>query len=151
MITSEADVLDQNKLTLPTIKPCELLGNKYIKKTNRSPHKVEVKEMLEDNKFLIDIADGEREEIMTYNELMDYYEAQDKKDDPEEQEWSFEDVLDHRKNKSGNYDILIKWSNREETWEPLFIIAQTDPVTIGHYAKDKDLLNTPQWKCFHVC
>jgi len=46
------------------------------------------------------------------------------------------------------YEVLVRWSTSEETWEPLSLIAQTDPVTVGRYTKDKDLLEVPQWKRF---
>ena len=38
----------------------------------------------------------------------------------------------------------------EEIWEPLSIIAASDPVTCAIYAKDKDLLKHKGWKRFVV-
>ena len=39
------------------------------------------------------------------------------------------------------------WDDGSETWEPLLLMAMTDPVTLSCYAKDNDLLEKPGWKC----
>jgi len=39
-------------------------------------------------------------------------------------------------------------STKEETWEPLDIIAVDDPVTCAKYAKENDLLELHGWKRF---
>ena len=39
----------------------------------------------------------------------------------------------------------MEWENREITWEPLGIIAKSDPVTRAIYAKENNLLDTPSW------
>ena len=43
---------------------------------------------------------------------------------------------------------MVRWSTKEETWEPLDIIAVDDPVTCAKYAKENDLLELPGWKRF---
>ena len=50
--------------------------------------------------------------------------------------------------KGCKWNVLVKCSTGEETWEPLNIIAQDTPVTCASYAKRHDLLNTPGWKQF---
>ena len=57
-------------------------------------------------------------------------------------------MTDHEKSKHGSYQVKVKWSTGEETWEPLRIMAVDDPVTCAKYAKDNDLLDTPGWKRF---
>ena len=52
----------------------DILGRKFIKNVHGDPHKAEVKEQLDETRFLVSIGDGEREEIMTYNEIHDYVE-----------------------------------------------------------------------------
>jgi len=40
----------------------------------------------------------------------------------------------------------VRWSTKEETWEPLDTIAVDDPVTCAKHAKENDLLELPGWK-----
>ena len=48
-------------------------------------------------------------------------------------------------------NLLIKWEIREITYEPLGIIAKSDPITCAIYAKENNLLDTPGWIQFwHV-
>ena len=84
---------------------------------------------------------------MAYNEILDYWETQTSSD-PNEKIWTFEEVLDHRKSENGKYQVLIKWSTGEETWEPLSWMGRQDPITVARYAAENDLLNTTQWKRF---
>jgi hypothetical protein len=49
----------------------DIIGKQFIKTHNGFPHKAEVLQPMEDGtKFLIALGDGEREEILTYNEIM---------------------------------------------------------------------------------
>ena len=43
---------------------------------------------------------------------------------------------------------MVEWENGETTYEPLTNIVLDDPVTCAVYAKEKQLLDTPGWKCF---
>ena len=95
--------------------------------------------MEDGTKFLVALGDGQREEIMTYHEILDLVERQ-LDDDDENQAWSFESILDHRKKKGGKYEILVLWSTGEETWEDLAWIADQDPITIGMYGRLMDYL-----------
>jgi len=140
------DTIPEQQLKMPYVDPKNLIGFKFISSIDGNPFFTQVKEQLEDNKYLVSLGDGEREDIMTYNQIMDM--INDKLIDPEAGIWAFDDILDHRIRRDKKYEVLVKWSTGEETWEPLSIIAKTDPVTCGRYAKDQDLLNTPQWKRF---
>jgi hypothetical protein len=44
------------------------------------------------------------------------------------------------------YNVLMRWSTGEQTWEPTKIVSQDDPVTLAIYAKEKGLLDTPGWQ-----
>src|SRR6478672_13360818 len=81
------------------------------------------------------------------NEIMNFVEDQLTQDE-DDQAWTFEVILDHRKTKKGKYELLIKWTTGEETWEPLSVIEEQDPVTVAMYAVDQQLLNIPGWRCF---
>ena len=75
---------------------------------------------------------------------------------PEVVKYNLEQILKHEGPlkptddgyKGCKWNVLVKWSTGEETWEPLNIIAQDTPVTCASYAKRHDLLNTPGWKRF---
>jgi hypothetical protein len=65
-----------------------------------------------------------------------------------EQRWIYDKILSHRKNKLGKYEVLILWDNESESWEPLNVMAEDDPIMMTRYAKDNDLLEVPGWKRF---
>ena len=102
---------------------------------------------------MIGLGDGSRDEIISYNEMIDVVNkrmgAADSDADPHEVLWFLDSLVDHRLNKDGKtYSVKAKWSTGEETWEPLKILAIDDPVTCAKYAKDNCLLDLPGWKRF---
>ena len=88
-------------------------------------------------------------DIITYQQLLDKVEAQDGDND----EWHFTAIINHQgllKPRDSNYkgsswNVHIKWENGETTWEPLSLIARSDPVTCAVYAKNNSLLHLPAW------
>ena len=125
-----------------------MVGFQFVKKHNGFPHKAKVIEELEEpGKFLVGIGDGDREEIMEYNDIMTFVEDQLTQDE-DDQAWIFEAILDHRKTKKGKNELLIKWTTEEGTWEPLNVIGQQNPVTVAMYAVDQELLNRTGWRRF---
>ena len=95
--------------------------------------------MEEPGKFLAALGDGEREEIMEYNEIMNFVEDQ-LSNDEENHAWTFQAILDHRKDKKGKYELLIEWTTGEKTWEPMSSIADQDPVSVAMYAIETKVL-----------
>ena len=94
---------------------------------------------------------GDAEEIMTYNAVIDGINRQIQRElnqTPEERVWIFKDIISHRKTKDKKHEVLVKWEDDQETWEPLKVIAKDDPVTCARYAMDNDLLDVPGWKRF---
>jgi hypothetical protein len=65
----------------------------------------------------------EYEEVVAYNEIVDYIEQ----DDGWDRVWKFKQILDHQGPiKASNehyrgawYNILVKWETSKRTWEPL--------------------------------
>ena len=44
-------------------------------------------------------------------------------------------------------EVLVKWKdNSEQTWEPMHVIKQDDPITLAEYAIQNNLCDTPGWK-----
>ena len=131
-----------------SVDPNNIVGFQFVKEHNGFPHRAKVIEPLDEGaKYLFALNDGEREEILTYIEILDYIETE-MQQDQDDQAWTFDNITDHRKNKSGKYEILVQWTTGEETWEPLTWIADQDPMTIAMYAKDQGLLDEPGWKRF---
>ena len=50
--------------------------------------------------------------------------------------------------KGSKWNVHVEWENGEITWEPLGIIAKSDPFTCAIYAKEYNLLDTPGWVQF---
>ena len=98
------------------------------------------------------------EEILTYNELMDYIE----KDELENQEedgsglWRFKSIVGHEgplissdpRYKGSAYNVFPEWENGEITSKPLTIFGKDNPVTCAVYAWENGLLDEPGWKGF---
>ena len=91
---------------------------------------------LEDIKFKLKINKDQAEEIMSYNQLMDYIQ---KGTDPDSL-FRFRDIVAHQG------PLEVEWESGEVTYEPLTLISKDDPNTCAVYAKKHDLLDTTGWK-----
>ena len=57
---------------MPTIDPNNIVGFQFIKEHNEFPLKAKVLESLDNgSKYLVALGDGDQEEILTYNEIME--------------------------------------------------------------------------------
>ena len=100
------------------------------------------------------LVDGKYEEVVAYNDIVDYIEQDDSWDGV----WKFQEILDHRAVKStdkeyhgSRYNVLVRWETGETTWEPLTTknkegVYEQDPITVAIYASKHNLLDTPGWK-----
>ena len=149
LIESEADQLDPSKLKYPVVDPNDLLGFTFTHSQDDGEYKAKVIEHLEDvDAFLLSLGDGDREDIITYNDLVDEYLTNDGNGEEEldgHQAWVFDDILDHRK-KRGKIELEVAWGDGTQSWEPLSVIAKDDPITVCDYARANNLLETPGWK-----
>ena len=131
---------------LPIIDPHDLLGKIFKVNHEGSILKAEVKELNDDNTYLIEYADG-KETNFTYAELTDLL---NKENEDGNEYWTYSEILDHRKNTKKNgkqvMEVLVKWDTGEPTWEPLNVIKTDDPVTVAAYVKKKNLEDNPYWK-----
>ena len=70
--------------------------------------------------------------------------------------WHFRSIDDHEgplkqsdpKYNRSQWNVKITWEDGSTTWEPLSIIAKSDPVTCAIYADENNLLNKDGWKHF---
>jgi hypothetical protein len=96
--------------------------------------------------FLVETKDGEdckTEHIMDYTEICDLVEAQMEAVDCglDEGVWTFKSILAHQgpltvkdpRYKGSAWNILIDWDAGEPTWEPLNLIAKSDPMSVSIY------------------
>ena len=109
---------------------------------------------LEDIKFKLKINKDQAEEIMSYNQLMDYIQkGTDAEEDPDSL-FKFRDIVAHQgplestdpNHKGSKYNVMVEWESGEVTYEPLTLISNDDPITCAVYAKKHDLLDTTGWK-----
>ena len=109
---------------------------------------------LEDIKFRLKINKDQAEEIMSYNQLMDYIQkGTDAEEDPDSL-FKFRDIVAHQgplestdpDHKGNKYNVMVEWESGEVTYEPLTLISKDDPITCAVYAKKHDLLDTTGWK-----
>ena len=109
---------------------------------------------LEDIKFKLKINKDQAEEIMSYNQLMDYIQkGTDAEEDPDSL-FKFRDIVAHQgplestdpNHKGSKYNVMVEWESGEVTYEPLTLISKDDPITCAVYAKKHDLLDTTGWK-----
>jgi hypothetical protein len=103
-------------------------------------------------KFLLSFNDHESEEIITYNQLLEYL----RKDEDNDVVWKLQIITSHQGPltpnhqgfKGSKYNVVIEWENGEGTSEPLQVLAKDNPVTCAIYAKEIDLLDTDGWSRF---
>ena len=109
---------------------------------------------LEDIKFNLKVNKDKAEEIMSYNQLMDYIQkGTDAEEDPDSL-FKFRDIVAHQgplestdpDHKGSKYNVMVEWESGEVTYEPLALISKDDPITYTIYAKKHDLLDTTGWK-----
>jgi hypothetical protein len=148
------------------VDPQELLGRTFLMDTQEdgqrfhariveyiSDHESNIRHSDDHVKFQISINEDEYEEIITYNELMDFIEKNQENDAIV---WRFQrnvghqgPLLWHDKDYNGSrFNVLVEWENGEITTEPLSVIAADDPMTCAVYAREHDLLDVEGWKHF---
>ena len=108
---------------------------------------------LEDMKFKLKINKDQAEEIMSYNQLMDYIQKGTDGEEDLDLLFRFKDILAHQgplestdpNHKGSKYNVMVEWEPGEVTYEPLTLISKEDPINCAVYAKKRDLLDTTGW------
>ena len=116
-------------------------------------HETATQQTSEHVKFRCSINEDDYEEIITYNELMDFLQKNVENDAIL---WKYKRIIGHQgpltpadPNYLGSrFNVQLEWENGEITYEPLRTISADDPVTCAIYARDKGLLDEPGWKQF---
>ena len=108
---------------------------------------------LEDMKFKLKINKDQAEEIMSYNQLMDYIQKGTDGEEDLDLPFKFKGILAHQgplestdpNHKGSKYNVMVEWEPGEVTYEPLTLISKEDPINCAVYAKKRDLLDTTGW------
>jgi hypothetical protein len=102
-------------------------------------------------KFKVHVGD-KWDEILSYQQIMDHIAADS---DNEQVVWQFEEIVGHQNvdRNHPNYmgssvNVLVKWTEGSQTYEPLKVIGEDSPVACAVYARENNLLNEPGWKHF---
>ena len=107
-------------------------------------------------KFVCSVNDDMYEEILTYNEILEYITKNKEQDEDQAIVWKFKHIAGHQgplnkgdpKYNGSKFNVRVEWETGESTYEPLDVISADDPITCAIYAKEKGLLNEPRWQCF---
>ena len=149
---------EMHKLHMPIIDPEDLVG-KVLSVTQEDGETIKIKviEAISDHlsansesvKFKCSMNNDAYEEILSYNQILEYL-AKDDNDIV----WKFQEIIDHhgplqpshKDYKGSMYNLTILWENGETSIEPLSLIAADDPVSCAIYARKNNLINLPGWK-----
>ena len=161
-VKSQTGEDEDNPIPMANIDISNLLGRSFLlpPADNGERHMAKVIDIddhgqtLEDIKFKLKINKDQAEEIMSYNQLMDYIQkGTDAEEDPDSL-FKFRDIVAHQgplestdpNHKGSKYNVMVEWESGEVTYEPLTLISKDDPITCAVYAKKHDLLDTTGWK-----
>ena len=161
-VNSQSGEDEDNPIHMANIDIPNLLGRSFLlpPEDNGEHHMAKIIDIddhgppLEDIKFKLKINKDQAEEIMSYNQLMDYIQkGTDAEEDPDSL-FKFRDIVAHQgplesidpDQKGSKYNVIVEWESGEVTYEPLALISKDDPITCAVYAKKHDLLDTTRWK-----
>ena len=161
-VKSQSGEDEDNPIPMANIDIPNLLGRSFLlpPEDNGEHHMAKIIDIddhgqhLEDIKFKLKINKDQAEEIMSYNQLMDYIQkGTDAEEDPDSL-FKFRDIVAHQgplestdpNHKGSKYNVMVEWESGEVTYEPLTLISKDDPITCAVYAKKHDLLDTTGWK-----
>ena len=160
-VNRQAGEDEDNPIHMANIDIPNLLGRSFLlpPEDNGEHHMAKIIDIddhgqpLEDIKFKLKINKDQAEEIMSYNQLMDYIQkGTDAEEDPDSL-LKFRDIVSHQgplesidpDQKGSKYNVMVEWESGEVTYEPLTLISKDDPITCAVYAKKHDLLDTTGW------
>ena len=161
-VKSQSGEDEDNPILMANIDIPNLLGRSFLlpPEDNGERHMAKIIEIddhgqtLEDINVKLKISKDQAEEIMSYNQLMDYIQkGTDAEEDPDSL-FKFRDIVAHQgplestdpNHKGSKYNVMVEWESGEVTYEPLTLISKDDPITCAVYAKKHDLLDTTGWK-----
>ena len=104
-------------------------------------------------RFKLNYDHSSQEDIMSYNEILDYIEREENNEDGHH--WKFRTILGHvhtpvghKERMGSDYNVKTAWETGAVSVEPLDFLAKDIPVDLAIYAKKHDLLELEGWKRF---
>ena len=106
-------------------------------------------------KFKVHFDTDETEDIMTYNDILDYI-ARGPEDDDGETYWNYRKILGHQHTPRGHkdrngaeYNVQIEWETGKILYHPLDAKLAADcKFDLAKYARENNLLDKPGWRQF---
>ena len=158
-VKSQTGEDEDNPIPMANIDIPNLLGRSFLlpPENNGERHMAKIIDIddlgqtLEDIKFKLKINKDQAEEIMSYNQLMDYIQkGTDAEEDPDSLV-KCRDIVSHQgplestgpNNKWSKYNVMVEWESGEVTYEPLTLISKDDPITCALYTS-KDMPRLPK-------
>ena len=154
-VNSQSGEDEDNLIPMANIDIPNLLGRSFLipPEDNGEHHMAKIINIddhgqpLEDLKIKLQLNKDQAEEIMSYNQLMDYILKYDTL-------FKFRDIVAHQgplestnpNHKRSKYNVMVEWESGEVTLESLPLISKDNPVTCTLYAKKHDLLDTTRSK-----
>ena len=150
-VNSQSGEDEDNPIHMANIDIPNLLGRSFLlpPEDNGEHHMAKIIDIddhgqpLEDIKFKLKINKDQAEEIMSYNQLMDYIQkGTDAEEDPDSL-FKFRDIVARQgplesidtDQKGSKYNVMVEWESGEVTYEPLTLISKEDPINCAVYAK----------------
>jgi hypothetical protein len=179
IIKSRHDSVDDGEILppMPVIDPSEHIGHTFLMdKEDGQQHRARILNVFDEEEickrigeherelfqqpghvqFVCSVNDDKYEEILSYNELMDYIEKDEQQHQDEDGNgfWNFKHIVGHGRHfrtsgpeyKGSRYNVLVEWENGEIMSEPLNVFGKDDPVTCAVYAHERGLLEEERWK-----
>ena len=139
---------ESDRISMITFKPDDLINQMFLTEPDEHgqhfrakivqkivEHEGSLQQEPEHVKFLVSVEGSKADEIMAYNDIMEYLE-ETLSDDSNEQMWRFKDIIAHEgplkpsdpSYKGSQYNVLVVWEDGSRTYEPLHIIGADCPV-----------------------
>ena len=155
-VNSQSGEDEDNPIHMANIDIPNLLGRSFLLplEDNGERHMAKIIDIddhgqpLEDIKFKLKVNKDQAEEIMSYNQLMDYIQKRlDAEEDPDSL-FKFRDIVAHQgpleatdpDHKGSKYNVMVEWESREVTYEPLTLFMPRNMIFLtqqdGNTSKD---------------
>jgi hypothetical protein len=162
-VQNQSEELSQsNPIHTPIVSPNDLVGRIFQDTINNKEytwqvvqlnayHERDIQQHPDLLRFIQRCSDASlADEILSYGQLMNKLFGEN------EILWSFDRIITHQgplskrhpDYKGNPHNVVVAWSNRDQSLEPLHLIASDNPVSCALYARDNQLLDLPGWRRF---
>ena len=151
-VNSQSGEDEDNPIPMANIDIPNLLGRSFLlpSEDNGEHHMAKIIDIddhgqpLEDIKIKMKINKDQAEEIMSYNQLMDYIQKGTEGEEDPDSLFKFRDIVAHQgplesidpDQKGSKYNVMVEWESGDVTYEPLTLISKEDPINCAVYAKN---------------